>query len=143
MLLLWAEGHQHDLEVLAPVPHLIDAVAHGVADVERLHGAIEEVRYGTVDGNRRSVVTEEDHPELLLAHEEGVEKPPHPGDGKDLVIPGGEVVEEVGDLPLEGDQLPLLSAGVVVALVGIHGWVDGVIVPEAQDREGGERERDR
>lgn len=138
--LLRSEGRQHDLEVHSPVPDLLDAIAHGVADVKCLHGAVEEIGYEAVDRVRRATVSEEDHTELLLAHEEGVEEPPHPGNREDVVIPGRQVLEEVGDLALEGDKLPLLSAGVVAVEVGVHRWL---VAPEAQDREATESERSR
>ncbi|THU50265.1 hypothetical protein C4D60_Mb06t18360 [Musa balbisiana] len=138
-----AEGHDHDLEVLPPLPQLIDTIAHGVADVERLHGALEEVGHEAVHQGRRPAVAKEDHPELLLADEEGVQEAPDPGYGEDLVAAASEVVEEISDLVLEGIELPLLAGIDVVAMMCVH-RVGGVVSPQAQEgaaggREGGRR----
>jgi len=92
--------------VLSPLADEVESVADGIAEVERLDGAVEEVgdeavkrgpRCGRVPG------AEEQGAELLKAEEEGVDKAARPGEGEDVVGQSGEEVgEELGSAALEG-----------------------------------------
>src|SRR5438876_954702 len=70
--------------------HLVDAVPSGVADVERLDGALVELGDELLRGRRERPAAARlghDDPELLLAQDERLEEPADPGDGEDL-LPG-------------------------------------------------------
>lgn len=77
------KGADHDLELLLPQADLVDAVADGVAEIERLDAAIEEVGDQTVErGSGDGDPTGgDDGSEILLGGEEGVEEPSDPGEG--------------------------------------------------------------
>nr|ACL53258.1 unknown [Zea mays] len=93
-----------DGEVLAPLADEVEAVADGVAEVERLDGAVGEVGDEAVErGPRGGRVpgAEEQGAELLEAEEEGFEEAARPGEGED-VVGCREVGQELGGAALEG-----------------------------------------
>lgn len=106
-----------DLRQLLPVAEQLDAVRDGVADVEGLHGAVEEVGDEAVERGLRELggiaAGDEDGLKFGLAAEESVEEVSEPGDGekgrrgRGSVVGGGgggggeEVGEAGGDVFLE------------------------------------------
>jgi len=117
-----------DVGEALPAAHLVDAVARGVADVERLDGALVELGHHLLGrrGQRAAAARLGHHdPELLLADDEGLEQAPDPGDGEELLAPGscgpcrggvpsrvppGEQLREGGrDVALERLEVGLLA----------------------------------
>lgn len=136
--------------MLAPQAELVDAVADGVAEVERLDGAVKEVREEAVEGRAGEVsllllplaAAEEDHPELFLADEETVEQLADPSEGEQIISTAGkrEVVEEVGHVLLEHFEFEVMggAAGRGVMVVAVDAM--DLVTADAQDgaADGGE-----
>lgn len=142
-----------DGEVLAPLADEVEAVAEGVAEIEGLDGAVEEVEEEAVErgaGEGLGVGEgEEDSAELLEADEEGVEEAARPSEGEEVrgggvgVGVGEEVVEEVGGVAVEGVDLEVGGRGVLGVGVGVVvGWGRRDLVAAVGEEgaaEGGER----
>lgn len=131
------EGGDGDLGEALPGPDEVEAVGDGIADVEGLDAAVEQVGDEAVQGGfgelGRVAAHDEDGLELGLAAEEGVEEVAEPGDGEE----GGggergggerwggrggglleEVGEAVGDVFLE--EVQVLQLLLVVVVHGDH-----------------------
>lgn len=64
-----------DLKVFVPLPHLLDPITDGVANVEGFDAALKELRDEAIDGGAgdTGAIVEEDHAELFLANHEHVQ----------------------------------------------------------------------
>ncbi|PON97780.1 hypothetical protein TorRG33x02_063700 [Trema orientale] len=114
------QSRNRDLGELLAMPDRLDAVSHGIADVQRLHDPVEKLRDEPIERGlrdlRRVATHYQNRLELGLAAEKSVEKLPEPGDREEaaavsgsgggagdggLVGGGQESGESIGDVFLE------------------------------------------
>ncbi|BAT16018.1 Os12g0164450 [Oryza sativa Japonica Group] len=137
---------RRDVREPLPPPHLINAIPRRVAHIERLDRPLMELHHQLLPGRRERAAASRlrhEHPELLLAQNKRLKKPPDPRHGQDLLpsttttttttaasplhLPRQELAEARREMALERLQVGLLARrhGHVVAAQREEGAAEG------------------